>query len=94
MIAEAEGMLTTLAEDIAEYGGQPISVEPLPPAQPAFPRQPSRRRPRLASWTPRRRATDTSEPMPAVHVTPIPVEVTPNPVAGRRPSRLTDTHPG
>ena len=32
MISEAEGMLETLASDIAEHGGQAISVEPLPPA--------------------------------------------------------------
>ena len=31
MISEAEGMLETLASDIAEHGGQAISVEPLPP---------------------------------------------------------------
>lgn len=30
MIDEAESMLATLAEDVAEHGGQPISVEPLP----------------------------------------------------------------
>ena len=30
MIAEAEDMLAALADDIAEHGGQPISVEPLP----------------------------------------------------------------
>lgn len=30
MVAEAEGMLETLAADIAEHGGQAISVEPLP----------------------------------------------------------------
>jgi len=30
MVAEAEGMLETLASDIAEHGGQPIGVEPLP----------------------------------------------------------------
>ncbi|XTR52944.1 phosphotransferase [Pseudarthrobacter sp. So.54] len=30
MISEAEAMLSTLAEDVAEYGGQPISIEPLP----------------------------------------------------------------
>ncbi|KQR03271.1 aminoglycoside phosphotransferase [Arthrobacter sp. Leaf141] len=30
MVAEAESMLETLASDIAEYGGQPISVEPQP----------------------------------------------------------------
>jgi aminoglycoside phosphotransferase (APT) family kinase protein len=32
MVTEAEGMLESLASDIAEYGGQPISVEPLPAA--------------------------------------------------------------
>lgn len=30
MIDEAESMLAALAEDVAEHGGQPISVEPLP----------------------------------------------------------------
>ncbi|MCU1532811.1 MAG: aminoglycoside phosphotransferase [Arthrobacter sp.] len=30
MIHEAETMLTMLADDVADYGGQPISVEPLP----------------------------------------------------------------
>jgi len=36
MISEAEDMLETLASDIAEHGGQAISVEPLPsPAAPA-----------------------------------------------------------
>ncbi|MEW1806192.1 macrolide 2'-phosphotransferase [Arthrobacter sp. SLBN-53] len=30
MVSEAEGMLQSLADDIAEYGGRPISVEPLP----------------------------------------------------------------
>lgn len=34
MIDEAESMLATLAEDVAEHGGQPISVEPLPVAAP------------------------------------------------------------
>lgn len=34
MIDEAESMLATLAEDVAEHGGQPISVEPLPAAAP------------------------------------------------------------
>ncbi|WP_307609399.1 macrolide 2'-phosphotransferase [Pseudarthrobacter sp. W1I19] len=32
MISEAEDMLATLARDIEEYGGQPISVEPQPAA--------------------------------------------------------------
>jgi aminoglycoside phosphotransferase (APT) family kinase protein len=44
MVSEAEAMLESLAGDIAEYGGRPISVEPLPatnatdnPAGPAAP---------------------------------------------------------
>ncbi|TQJ41597.1 phosphotransferase family enzyme [Arthrobacter sp. SLBN-112] len=32
MVSEAEDMLKSLASDIAEYGGRPISVEPLPAA--------------------------------------------------------------
>jgi hypothetical protein len=35
MIDEAESMLTVLAEDVAEHGGQQISVEPLPAPAPA-----------------------------------------------------------
>ena len=34
MIFEAESMLTALAEDVAEHGGQPISVEPLHAPEP------------------------------------------------------------
>lgn len=37
MIREAEEMLASLADDIAEHGGQPISVEPLPQPAPAEP---------------------------------------------------------
>lgn len=78
MIAEAEGMLSTLADDIAEYGGQPISVEPLPPAKPEAP--PAGQAPAAAGLVDAPAATDVSEAMPAVHVTPIPVEVAPPPV--------------
>jgi hypothetical protein len=35
MVAEAEGMLETLAADVEEHGGQAISVEPLPDQAPA-----------------------------------------------------------
>jgi hypothetical protein len=35
MIDEAESMLAVLAEDVAEHGGQQISVEPLPQPAPA-----------------------------------------------------------
>ena len=59
MIDEAESMLAALAEDVAEHGGQPISVEPLPqppdrcppgpaPGRRADPPRPRRRRPSSA----------------------------------------------
>jgi macrolide phosphotransferase len=78
MVAEAEGMLSTLADDIAEYGGQPISVEPLPPAQPDSP--PTGQAPAAPGLVDAPAATDISEAMPAVHVMPIPVDVIPIPV--------------
>lgn len=106
MIAEAESMLATLADDIAEHGGQPISVEPLPqpsapPVPAAPPAVPSGQaadgpatagrgavtvEPIPAAALAAAHATDVSDvsavsgitgvsaPMPAVHVTPIPVE--------------------
>jgi aminoglycoside phosphotransferase (APT) family kinase protein len=94
MIAEAESMLATLADDIAEHGGQPISVEPLPqpsapPVPAAPPAVPSGQaadgpatagrgavtvEPIPATALAAAHATDVSGPMPAVHVTPIPVE--------------------
>lgn len=102
MIAEAEGMLSTLADDIAEYGGQPISVEPLPPAKPQSPPASQAEpgpAPAAAGLVDAPAATDVSEAMPAVHVTPIPVEVAPVPVevtpipadevnTGKEPDRL------
>jgi macrolide phosphotransferase len=90
MISEAESMLSTLAHDIAEYGGQPISVEPLPqPATPPAPATspadsdgPTAGPPNHAAGPgpvspeliPAPAATDVSEQMPAVHVTPIPAD--------------------
>lgn len=92
MISEAEGMLATLAEDIAEHGGQPISVEPLPsPAAAAGSAAPVSTAPGPVSVAPvpaatvsagpvaaeliaAPPATDVSEPMPAVHVMPIPAD--------------------
>lgn len=88
MIAEAEDMLSTLARDIEEYGGQPISVEPQPAA--AAPVGSGTAAP-AAGPEPVVRAADagpagavpsvTVVPLPvpapvqpAVHVTPIPVE--------------------
>ena len=66
MIHEAESMLAALAEDVAEHGGQPISVEPLPePAvtvEPIGPDVPGSAADQLSSGA----------AVAAVHVTPIP----------------------
>ena len=92
MIDEAESMLTVLAEDVAEHGGQQISVEPLPQPAPA---------PDLGGTPARDNEPDNvpvpavskvtllapdsvsglaavppSSAMPAVQVTPIPVDAT------------------
>ncbi|WP_230119099.1 macrolide 2'-phosphotransferase [Arthrobacter sp. Bi83] len=113
MISEAESMLSTLADDIAEYGGQPISVEPLPqPATPPAPATspadsdgPTAGPPNHAAGPgpvspeliPAPAATDVSEQMPAVHVTPIPadaVHVTPIPAEdGPASTDAPDTRP-
>lgn len=83
MMSEAESMLATLAEDIAEHGGQPISVEPLPQpaAPPAPPTPPAVQHDPAAGpgavspgLIPGPAATDSSAQMPAVHVTPIPAD--------------------
>lgn len=65
MIGEAESMLAVLAADVAEHGGQPISVEPLP--QPAVTVQPISPEAAAPSSAP-----DAGGMRPAVHVTPIP----------------------
>lgn len=67
MIAEAENMLATLENDIAEHGGQAISVEPLP--QPAV---------ETDSETHQTAAGEEADPgvTTAVHVTPIPTDDT------------------
>ena len=65
MIGEAEEMLASLAEDITEYGGQPISVEPLPQAVPAVHVEP------VPGAGPSSRPTGASA-VPAVQVSPIP----------------------
>ncbi|TLM86835.1 macrolide 2'-phosphotransferase [Pseudarthrobacter sp. NamE5] len=92
MVAEAEEMLTTLAGDIEEHGGQPISVEPLPTtaaaaaavtpvhAAPAVPASAA------PDSVPGMRAADEAMPasVPAVTVLHVPaqpaVHVTPIPV--------------
>ncbi|WP_426996399.1 macrolide 2'-phosphotransferase [Pseudarthrobacter sp. N5] len=69
MISEAESMLETLAGDIAEHGGQSISVEPLLQTSAEGPEAGNVTTAAPASA----RETDfTSAAVPAVHVTPIP----------------------
>ncbi|WP_457974274.1 phosphotransferase [Arthrobacter sp. D1-17] len=94
MVSEAEEMLATLADDIAEHGGQPISVEPLPqPAAPPLPPAPAgapaaNGAPAASpGLIPVPAATDISEQMPAVHVMPIPTAD--SEPAGRRPDSDT-----
>jgi macrolide phosphotransferase len=93
MISEAEEMLETLARDIEEHGGQPISVEPQPPVVAAATGSAAAAAPAAAAG-PVVRAADagptgsvpsvTAVPLPvpapvqpAVHVTPIPLEPEP-----------------
>ncbi|TLM75911.1 macrolide 2'-phosphotransferase [Pseudarthrobacter sp. NamB4] len=91
MVAEAEEMLTTLASDIEEHGGQPISVEPLPataaaPAADMPDAAPPVPATALPDSVPGMRAADDGLPasVPAVTVLPVPaqpaVHVTPIPV--------------
>lgn len=86
MIDEAESMLTVLAEDVAEHGGQPISVEPLPQPAPV-PGRGQAAEPDNAPVPAVSKVTllapdsvsgiaavPPSSAMPAVQVTPIPVD--------------------
>ncbi len=89
MIREAESMLNVLAEDVAEHGGQPISVEPLPqPAAPVVPGNPQDTDAAAVPATPAvgkvtllppdpvsgPDAVSAATSRPAVDVTPIPQE--------------------
>jgi macrolide phosphotransferase len=78
MISEAEEMLSALAEDIVEHGGQPISVEPLPQAKDAGPAAATGLVEGSPGPSPVSPATGTgtavSKGVPAVHVAPIPVD--------------------
>ncbi len=98
MVSEAEEMLAALADDIAEYGGQPISVEPLPqpaapPLPPASAGAPAANVAPAASpgLIPAPAATDVSEQMPAVHVMPIPTGDADGP-AGSQPATTANAH--
>ena len=90
MIAEAEEMLASLAEDITEHGGQPISVEPLPQAVPAVHVEPvPQDDPARTTGMPSAAlaaeqisglsGAPSADAMPSVHVTPIPVDAVPAP---------------
>jgi len=79
MVSEAEGMLESLAADIAEYGGRPISVEPLPatnatdkPAGPSAPASASAPAGKSAGTVPCGKGS--SAVTPAVTVIPVPAE--------------------
>ncbi|MET1066123.1 MAG: phosphotransferase [Arthrobacter sp.] len=93
MIHEAESMLTVLAEDVAEHGGQPISVEPLPQPAPAANPGPTAEpdnapapavgkvtllAPESVSGL---AAVRPGSAVPAVHVTPIPLHAAENDTA-------------
>lgn len=74
MVSEAEGMLESLASDIAEFGGQPISVEPLPAkSSPSGPGT-AAAAPAETSGTARVSAGGSSAVSPAVTVIPVPAE--------------------
>jgi macrolide phosphotransferase len=62
MVAEAEGMLETLAADVEEHGGQAISVEPLPAKAPVGAAAPAGPGAPAAAG-----ATDDGVPSPAVN---------------------------
>lgn len=76
MISEAEEMLSALARDIVEHGGQPISVEPLPPAAGTTAGEETGQ---VNAYSVTPIPLDSSEggraeeTLPAVQVTPIPV---------------------
>ncbi|MFF1251183.1 macrolide 2'-phosphotransferase [Pseudarthrobacter sp. NPDC058329] len=78
MISEAEEMLGTLASDIEEHGGQPISVEPQPaPGAPATGSVPVAGNAPVGGNVPAMRAADAgpSGSLPPVTVVPVPLPV-------------------
>jgi macrolide phosphotransferase len=77
MVSEAEEMLRSLARDIEEYGGQPISVEPQPaPGTPATGSVPAVGNVPTAAGVPVMRAADVGPAVavPSVTVGPLPVQ--------------------
>ncbi len=87
MIAEAEDMLKTLADDITEHGGQPLGVEPLlaPAVEPAAAPMASGGGESAGSGANPADAAPAKEPgsapVPAVEVTQIPAQSTEPPAA-------------
>ncbi|HEY1156451.1 MAG TPA: macrolide 2'-phosphotransferase [Arthrobacter sp.] len=75
MVTEAEGMLESLASDIAEYGGQPISVEPLPAKN--VPETSGAAAAGGASVTAHVTGSGSSAVTPAVTVIPVPAQAGP-----------------
>lgn len=84
MVAEAEGMLETLAADIAEHGGQPISVEPQPPTQPGHTTGGAPAGPGASTA---QDAPDVGPAAGAPAVTVVPVPVNPSPSAATLPAQ-------
>lgn len=85
MVREAEDMLESLAGDIAEFGGQPISVEPLPAKDtPAGTAVPAPAQPGTGATAPAPQG-GSSAVSPAVTVIPLPAK----PAAGDKPGPQT-----
>ncbi|MCP8998601.1 macrolide 2'-phosphotransferase [Pseudarthrobacter sp. RMG13] len=80
MVAEAEGMLETLAADVEEHGGQAISVEPLPAPAAAVAQSPAAQSQAVGVAA---APAVTVVPLPVPSVEPVPavpaVEVSPIP---------------
>ena len=74
MVSEAEDMLESLASDIAEYGGQPISIEPLPAK--GSPEGPGTPAPAAAGTSAAAPASGSGSSLaaPAVTVVPVPAQ--------------------
>ncbi|MDP9985139.1 phosphotransferase [Arthrobacter sp. FW306-05-C] len=77
MVSEAEGMLESLASDIAEYGGQPISVEPLPAKNGPDTSGAAAPAAAGASATAHETGSGSSAVTPAVTVIPVPAQTGP-----------------
>ena len=91
MVTEAEGMLESLASDIAEYGGQPISVEPLPAKN--VPETSGAAEAGGASGTAHVTGSGSSAVTPAVTVIPVPAQAGPGQTGPASPA-VAQSAPG